>query len=107
MTVGRVKARRSKAAWLQVYRAVDHRVAKEACARARNIEFPQSLKHCADTFVELQELRHAADYDPAMRFTRAEVLTRVESAKITVRHLRTAKTLDRNAFAILILFKRR
>ena len=42
---------------------------------------PPALKRVADTFVELQEARHEADYDIGQRFTRSEVLELVHRAE--------------------------
>jgi hypothetical protein len=35
----------------------------------------------ADAFIQLQQYRHAADYDFSKPFTRADVLTRIELAE--------------------------
>ena len=39
------------------------------------------LAHVAETFVELQQARHEADYDTAKRFTRLETLNLVNQAE--------------------------
>jgi uncharacterized protein (UPF0332 family) len=62
-------------------RAFDHRKMKIACGRASAQRFPHSssasgnhLRNVARTFVDLQELRHEADYDNSRVWTRTEVL---------------------------------
>jgi hypothetical protein len=38
----------------------------------------QHLKRVANTFIELQQRRHVADYDNSKKWTRTEVLTDIE-----------------------------
>jgi len=66
-------------------RAFDHRRMKAACDRMRGRQFPQSspgsgvhLKKIASTFVDLQELRHLADYDHSKVRTRTEVIEEID-----------------------------
>ncbi|HKK17110.1 MAG TPA: hypothetical protein VJ952_00395, partial [Opitutales bacterium] len=47
------------------------------------LALPPELRRLSTTFVDLQQARHEADYDPAIRLTRSEVLDlvgRVEQA---------------------------
>lgn len=37
------------AAWKQVYRALDHGFAKQACSQAKKLGFPSDIVHFADT----------------------------------------------------------
>jgi len=93
--------------WRHAYRALEHGVAKNACAEVRNLKFPSGIVSCADTFVKLQKARHAADYDPTHRVLRAEAMAFVSEADSAIRTLRTAPRKDRRAFAIQLLLKRR
>ncbi|UWM78915.1 hypothetical protein N1937_26860 (plasmid) [Rhizobium sp. WSM4643] len=54
---------RSEPAWAQVYRTLEHGVAKNSCKAAASRGFPGNIVSFADTFVILQEERHRADYD--------------------------------------------
>ena len=59
------------------------------------------LMFVANTFVELQEARHQADYDPGYRSTRSEardLVERTESAFDAWKKIR--KDTDRNAFSL-------
>jgi len=47
---------------------------------------PNDLRNVAQTFVELQEQRHLADYDFSQNFNRAEVLALVGQAGQARRH---------------------
>lgn len=64
-------------------------------------------RSCAETFVELQDLRHRADHNPTIKLSRAEALQAVELAERAIRSARNAPRRDRVAFAALLLFRRR
>jgi uncharacterized protein (UPF0332 family) len=98
---------RSEEAWVRVYRSLDHGFAKSACREIRNSSLPPTILECARAFVELQEIRHKADYDPRATFTRAEALEWVNQAEVAIAGLRAAPRGDRKAFAVLILIKKR
>src|SRR5579864_146599 len=68
-------------------RAFEHRKMNDACTKTRGKQFPnpnhtsvRSLKTVADTFVQLQQYRHTADYDNSKRWTRTEVLAHIDLA---------------------------
>ncbi len=105
--VGTSKRNRPNRAWQHVYRGLDHGAARSACEAARNIGFPQLIKDCADTFVELQKQRHDCDYDPNIRVSRLEALAVVKRATEAVRNLRNSPFNDRKAFAVQVLVKKR
>jgi hypothetical protein len=90
-------------AWLQVYRAVDHGQAKKRCKSAASKGFPTQIVNFADAFVNLQELRHRADYDPEASFKRSQVVNHIGVARSAVNAIRSAPIRDRRAFAIHIL----
>lgn len=100
--IGQMQA---SAAWVHVYRALDHGFARNACREVQNL--PGSIIDCADEFIELQEVRHKADYDPGVRFTRAEALDWASRAEAAIATLRAAPRPDRKAFAVRLLLKRR
>ena len=70
------KARQSPA-WRQVYRAVEHSMVKEACKHDTMLRFPEAVQNFGDFLVEMQIVRHSADYDPQTRVFRAEVASQV------------------------------
>ena len=62
------------------------------------------LTEIAQTFVELQEARHHADYDRARRFTRGETLDLIESAERAFRDWRDVRgTLQADTFLTALL----
>jgi len=64
----------SEAAWVQVYRALDHGTIKAACEQAKSLGFPTDVVGFATTFLRLRNERHKADYDPSQRFSRMDAL---------------------------------
>ena len=57
------------AAWLRIYRGLDHTTARRALQSNRQ-EFSIPARRFTDAFVDLQQLRHSADYDPNAVFNR-------------------------------------
>ncbi|MFN4141643.1 hypothetical protein [Aestuariivirga sp.] len=105
--LGSAKKNRPDRAWVQLYRGLDHGTAKSACEAARNIGFPNPIKECADAFVELQKARHDADYDPSYRLSRAEVIALIDKSESAIKKLRAAPPLDRAAFGVQLVIKKR
>ena len=99
---------RSKHAWRQVYRALEHGLARNNC-RNKNFlsKFPQEVEDFANAFVSLQEKRHSADYDPFARFNKLEVESDIAAARRVIEGFQSASTKHRRAFAVYVLFKTR
>ncbi len=106
MLVG-VGPNRPDKAWKHTYRTLQHGDAKSACEAVRKLDFPNSIKSCADAFVALQQKRHEADYDPDYRVLRADALDAIQQAEDAIRDLRASPRRDRLAFAVQILMKKR
>lgn len=98
---------RNSQAWTQVYRALEHGFAKNACKQAGNLGFPPDVVTFANLFVLMQEERHRADYDPGTRYSRAETLIIISNAVQAIAALKRADRQDRRAFAVHVLLKRR
>lgn len=108
MLVGGTSALRSRHAWRQTYRALEHGFAKSACKDgAIMAKFPKPIQDFANSFVAMQEKRHAADYDPSVRLTKSEVIADIALAKEAINEFQKAGIKDRRAFAAHILFKKR
>lgn len=107
LLVGSTGADRSEHAWVQTYRAIDHRAARTACKDARSLGFPAGIVTFAETFVALQRRREDADYDPVSRLTKAEALAAIEEAQAAIEALKAAPTRDRRAFSVQVLLRRR
>lgn len=69
---------------------------------------PKGLVQVAETFVSLQEERHAADYDIGRNFIRTEALALVAEAKDAFRAWDAVKgSVEADAFLVALLTKRR
>jgi uncharacterized protein (UPF0332 family) len=98
---------RATPTWTYVYRALDHGTAKKACLNARDRKFSPTLCQCAEAFVHLQLARHAADYDPAHRVTRADATAAISLAEQAIGHLTSTNRRERTDFVIQLLLKSR
>ena len=108
LLVGGAGADRSKPAWKQVYRALDHGLAKNNCKNQETIKkFPKEIEDFANMFVALQTKRHMADYDPDARFYKSEVRQDVAEAADVMDRFKDVPLKDRRAFAAYVLFKSR
>lgn len=101
--VGATKSRRPNKAWVEVYRGLDHGTCRQACDRAKSVGFPTQIHHFSDAFLQLQQARHAADYDPMVRPTKEQALFYVRLAEKSIETLRSANSTDRKAFATWVL----
>jgi hypothetical protein len=108
MVVGTASAKRSPEAWRQVYRALEHGHAKNAC-RAHNVmqKFPRDIQDFANAFVAMQTKRHDADYDPDGKYFKSAVLTDIAAAEAVMDKFAKVPILHRNAFATWVHFKER
>ena len=106
MLVG-VGPNRPHKAWAHALRSIQHGEAKTACEAARQMNISAQIKTCADTFVNLQQMRHNADYDPALRVLRAHAITAIDLGGAAIRNLKSAPRKDRKAFAVQLLLKKR
>ena len=104
MLVGGAGANRSKPAWRQAYRALQHRQASNRC-RHENIQwFPNDIQDFANVFVDMQGKRHGADYDPDSAYSKPDVVQGVKEAEEVIRRFRQVPVKDRRAFAVYLLF---
>ncbi|MBP7001428.1 hypothetical protein [Amaricoccus sp.] len=106
--IGGSSADRSRKAWLQAYRAIEHGNASDRCKDQSVMRrFPKAIEDFGNLFVLAQRKRHLADYDPEARFTRSEVLTDIEAADVALRAFGKAPMKDRRAFAAWVMIKGR
>ena len=66
--IGPPQDQKTAEAWTRVYRSLNHGPARQILRRHRQ-EFSQGSQIFADTFSDLQNQRHSADYDPTAVFT--------------------------------------
>ena len=106
--VGRTRTLRQSEAWRSIYRSVDHRQAKDRCRnRTALAAMPPPVVDFAYLFCDLQTARHDADYDPASRYFRADVLSLIASAEAVLRDFSGVSLTERRSFAVRVLARDR
>ena len=95
-------------AWRRTYRALDHGRAKQACRnQTKLLRMPSEVRGFAQLFVEAQESRHQADYDPMWKRDKSSIEDRLAEVGHVIRRFGSVTTADRRAFAAHVLFRRR
>jgi uncharacterized protein (UPF0332 family) len=107
LLVGGEGADKSKHAWRQTYRALDHGAAATACRNSALTKFPKDIEDFGNAFVAMQDKRHRADYDPHAKFTKSEVLNDIALVEKAITDFDNCDAKDRRAFCAFVLFKRR
>lgn len=116
--VGRTK--QSTIQYTLVYRSIDHKSLYDVCLQARKQQLPtkymgylpasgfdENIQRFATGVIELQERRHAADYDPSRKFKLSDVLATISSARSAIEKFGKAASDDKLAFLTLQLFRPR
>ncbi len=103
MLVGGPSAHRSQPAWRQAYRGLQHRTARQRCERQDIIKFPAEIQDFAERFVDMQQKRHEADYDPDATFSKSDVIQDITDAEDVIRCFNSVPVRDRRAFAVYLL----
>lgn len=107
LLVGSTAQVRSSPAWVQVYRSLEHGIAKNSCKNAPTRNFPNGVLVFADTFETMQEERHNADYDPESRYTRPGVLVLIDNCEQAIVALKAEPRSDRKAFSVWVLLQKK
>ena len=103
--IGGSGSNRSESAWRQVYRALEHGTARRRCQQVSALEqFSVEVRNFADLFVDLQEKRHKADYDPGYSFPKLIVERDIIRAEQAITNFRRVSLSERRAFAVYVLF---
>ena len=94
--------------WRQVYRALEHGKARSACQQQGALRaFPVEIRNFAETFVDLQEARHEADYALEGEYSKPDVLAIITRAEEAIDRCEQADVRHRRGFAVHVLFERR
>jgi len=67
--------------------------------------FGSSLALFAERVVDLQEMRHACDYDPMFRISKEDAAFAISSARVALIHFQQVPADEKVAFLYLLLFK--
>ena len=104
--VGTPQGELGEHAWLRAYRGMDHGNARRNLEQGRDL-FSPTVQRFIDTFGELQDARHAADYDPSRVITLSEAVNWIDRAKTAIREIVGVDWSERSAMAIQSLIRRR
>ncbi len=100
--------RRRSDAWVRVYRALDHVKTKDELRRRDVRSLSPQIGQFAILFVELQDLRHEADYDPRpFAPNKQQVLAMISQAEKAIEGLETLPPDLRTQLAAIVLLKAR
>lgn len=105
--IGAAKKGRANRAWQQVYRSLDHGIARKACQNGDINRFPQEIQDFSNTFVGMQLKRHSADYDPFFKVYKSQVLIDIENVKSVLGSFSKTGMTHKKAFAAWVLLKQR
>jgi len=100
-----------------VYRSIDHRGLRELCEVVQKPTLPpkfapyspsngfgRNLPAFAAGLIDLQDKRHGADYNPAIRVKTSDALSAIRTARSAIRRFDKASASRRKAFIALLLF---
>lgn len=101
--------------YLSIYRSFEHRRMADICRQIfkgdlRNengAPFHPGIQACAAAFVELQEARYGADYDPTLRIPLSDAQAAVSKARDAIVKLGGAPNAERFYFLTLLHFRPR
>ena len=110
-------AQRSSREHALVMRAVDHRTIKNSCEEITKVTpsrpyaayvpaggFSPAILAVANLFPDLQNERHAADYDSLRSYATADAASLIATARSALGQFGIAPAADRKAFLYLLLF---
>ena len=108
MLAGARPSARNRQFWMQTYRAVEHRYARNQCLSQTVMPgFPPQIRYLGETFANMQTHRHDADYNPEATFRRSQVMRLIDSAERAIDGFDRTPAPDRRAFALHILLRSR
>ena len=94
------------AAWSRVYRGLDHATARRELQRHRH-DFSRRTQHFAETFGDMQQFRHSADYDHTAGFTTQEAIAYLDRAEAAILDYTQTALSERVYIATLTLIRSR
>lgn len=100
---------------LFIYRSFEHKRMADVCRQISSGKlrtdvgaiFDTTIQECANVFVDLQESRHEADYDPIRRIPLSDAQAAVSRAGDAIRMLDASPNGERFLFLTLLHFKPR
>lgn len=105
--VGSSTIARDKPVWVQTYRALEHRTARNRCKDEMVNQFPLGIRDFAEVFETMHELRETADYNPEALFSVDEVWYWLEVVYSVIKRFEATPSQHRRAFAAYLLLPKR
>lgn len=104
-----ISGRNLARAYAQVYRSIEHGIARAACLECRNKgdAFPAAIPQYADTFLDLQEARHRADYDPSGVFNLSQAMQFVSRGAAAISAFDAEPEHHQRALVVLVAIRKR
>jgi hypothetical protein len=65
-------------------------------------QFPPDIQDFANMFVQMQEKRHRADYDPSGIYYKSEVKTDIDAAREAIKAFVAVDRRHKKAFALFV-----
>ena len=93
--------------WLDTYRTLEHRAAKNRLASYISSRQDPAIRDFTRTFGSMQEQRINADYDPTARFVRSQVMTFISRAEAATRAFCNVPAQTRRSLAVHLLVRHR
>ena len=100
--VGSSPAGSDVALWLDTYRTLEHRVAKNRLASYIAARQELAIRDFAQTFGSMQEQRISADYDPTARFVRSQVMAFIDRTEDATRAFVNVPGQTRRSLAVYL-----
>ncbi|HEX3486661.1 MAG TPA: hypothetical protein VHT51_16500 [Micropepsaceae bacterium] len=117
-TIELIGANRRQPSYGIVYRSFEHADLRKSCAQvqlpilAKEVQkavgfasFGPDIRECATFFVELQQARHEADYNPVARISLSDARGAIAKAEGAIAALDRAPAQQRKLFLTLLHFK--
>ena len=107
MLYGRETGQPRSQGWTAIYRALTHTRARSKMAPRNMSDFPDVIADFAATFIDLQQLREDADYNPNAIFTYSGTAIAINRADNDIADFFGTNDDDRRALAARLLFDNR
>ncbi len=92
--------------WLETYRALQHRTAKNRLASYIQQAQDPVLRDFGQLFGTMQQRRISSDYNPRARFTRSEVISVIDRSEAAIHAFYNTPSPTRRRLAIYLLVPR-
>ncbi|MGE0626990.1 MAG: hypothetical protein AB7O43_04140 [Hyphomicrobiaceae bacterium] len=98
-----IKNKTTRRAWVQAYRCINHGTAKHKCLKKTMMnQFPNDIQDFANMFVQMQEKRHRADYDPTGLYYKSAVEADIEAVETVIDAFLKCDKRHQRAFVIYV-----